>query len=771
MAKRCVLQSVLLMSASIAALLSPSGTAAAQRRSITIGAMDLSAALNEIVRQSGDAIAYDPDAVPGRRSAPVHDAPDALSAVGMAIAGSGMSVYVNPEGVITVVQDIVVTAGRDEAETSFRVNGAQSSNRSGKSLRELPQGTQVVTSALIRQQQVITLNDALRNSAGVVNNLGNVQGTPSFTIRGSVAGALQNGVASNGSTTPVDTIERIEVLKGPAAILAGADNLGGVINLVDKRPSADPILDMLLQYGTFDDRKIVVDASNALNDSRTLSARVIGVQAGSERSFGGYRGRREKVLAPSLRYKTGTADYIVGLNTSSTVKPLENFRILNPVEPGRFLDTAGRLGERDQGFRNDVTRFYGSAEQKVASWLTLVARGSHTRDRLRARLIAPAGYADPDDFYSLLAFNQSFDNRQRITSVDSYARLEFTTGPLKHTVTAGYSYVKSSFASFNAPSTEASLLFFDPRNDNSGLIVTRAPVERSFRSDSRQQGYYIQDFVDIGPLHLLAGIRRNKFTSTTTVYGFNEDLASDPAVTKADTPNFGAVFDVTKNVSVYGNFSKGFSPTFGLTCDGQPIGVPDSQNLEAGLKADLFSRRLSFTASAYRLREGQTTIDDFACSLPDRVRSVGGIESKGVELDLNGQITPGLSVSASYTFADYRFQDSVAQFGTVPSARYRHKYSAYVTYDIRNGALQGLGLAGGVFGNGKSFVDFDGQLPLPAQVQLDGNLIYRAGPAMLNLGVKNLTNRRLNAVSSNPTYVAFLQPRTIMATLTYSFFK
>jgi len=743
----------------------------AQSRTIDVVAMPLADALNAIASQTGTRIAYDPDAVPGRTSSPVKGAANARDAVETALQGTGLQLTVEPDGHMTVANDIVVTAQRDEAETSFRVDGAQSSNRSGKTLKELPQGTQVVTSALIRQQQAITLNDALRNSAGVVNNLGNVQGTPSFTIRGSVAGALQNGVASNGSATAIDTIERIEILKGPAAILAGADNLGGVVNLVDKRPSADPILDVLLQYGTFEDRKIVVDASNALNDSKTLSARMIGVQAGSERSFGGYGGRREKVLAPSLRYKTGTADYVVGLNTASTVKPLENFRILNPQEPGQFLAATGRIGEGDQGFRNDVTRFYGSAEQKLASWLTLVARGSHTRDRLRARVIAPAGYADPDDGNALLAFNQSFDNRQQITSADGYARVEFTTGPLKHAVTAGYNYVKSSFASFNAPFTETSLLFIDVRDDNSGIALTRAPVERSFRSDSRQDGYYIQDFVDIGRLHLLAGVRRNKFTSSTIVYGFDEDLVSEPAMTKADTPNLGAVFDMTSNISVYANYSKGFSPTFGLTCDGEPIAVPDSQNLEGGVKADLFSRRLSFTASAYRLREGQTTVEDFACPLPDRVRSVGGIETKGIELDLNGQVTPGLAVSASYTFADYRFQETVSQFGTVPSARYRHKYSAYVTYDIRNGPLQGLGVAGGAFGNGRSFVDFNGQVALPAQVQFDGNLIYRAGSAVFNVGVKNLTNRRLSAVSSSPTYVAYLQPRTILATLTYRFFK
>ena len=767
MPNRSVLQSILLAT-SVASLVVPVGVAYAQTSAISVNPMPLSAALDEISRQSGTKIDYDPDAVRGKTSAPVVNATNVMAAVSAAIKGAGLSMVSGPEGVITVGHDIIVTARRDEAELSFKVDGAQSSNRSGKSLKELPQGTQVVTSALIRQQQSLNINDALRNSAGVVNSLGQVQGTPTFTIRGQPSTALQNGLSSGGGLASIDTVERIEILKGPAAILAGADNLGGVINVVDKRPSAEALLDLLVQYGTFDNKKVAIDASNALNESKTLSARIIGVQAGSERSFGDYRGRREQVIAPSLRYKTGTADYIVGLNATSRREGFENFRVLDPLDPTRFLDVPGRIGPRGQGFDTSSTRFYGSAEQRVAPWLTLVARGAYTREGLKGRYIQLAGFPNPAST-NIVAFSSSLNSRSRTTALDTYARFNFRTGPIKHTVTAGYAYSKSNSMSFQQSSDPFfnNMIRFDILSDSSNLPLPGPAEVPSYRSVAAQNGYYIQDFVDIGRFHLLAAVRRTVVKTQGTNFAFG---GSSRDRSSATSPNFGAVFDVSKAVSIYANYSKGFSPaSVSLNCAGDVLPIPSSENIEGGAKADFFRGRLSVTASVFQLKENNLTNYDSTCPLPNRYELTGGIQTRGVELDANGEVLPGLNVSASYTFADNKFQDE--NFGTVPPALFRHKYSLYAVYELQKGGLEGLSIAGGIFGNGRSYIDRNGQISLPPQAQFDGNISYRFGKAQLNLGVKNITDRRLNAVSFNPVSVALLQPRTVTATLIYNFFK
>jgi iron complex outermembrane receptor protein len=746
--------------------------AQAQEHAITVGQMPLPDALNEIARQSGRTITFDPDAVPGKISARVTNARNALSAVKAAIKGTGLAVSVNPDGVITVGNDIVVIATRDEAETSFRVDGAQSSNRSGKSLKELPQGTEVITSALIRDQQALTLNDALRNAGSVVNSIGNVQGTPSFSVRGNVSSALQNGVAVGTGATSIDTVERIEVLKGPSAILSGADNLGGVVNIVDKRPSAEPILDLEVQYGSFDDKKIVIDASNALNDTKTLSARIIGVQAGSERSYGDYMGRREQVIAPSLRYKTATSDFIIGLNATDQRSAFPNFRILNPATNNTtFIDLPGRIGPRDQGFHDVTTRYYASAEQRITSWFTLSARGSYTTDSLEGRIYAPLGFFNPDSPTTLFAFAQSINNQQSIRSGDIYGRLKVTTGPLKHTVSAGFNHSSLKFSSFQQDNSINTLVSFDVLADNRNLPSPGPAEIPSYSLQTEQNGLYIQDFIDFGRLHVLAAVRRNKYKTSIEFFGTGSSGPDVPQRAAQTTPSFGAVFDLTKSVSIYGNYVKGFSPNFSLSCNGDTLPNVESVNIEGGMKADFFAKRLSATVALFQLRQNNTVIPDFMCATPDRYTSRGGTQTRGVELTLNGEITSGLGVNASYTFSDYKYQIPDEVFGTIPPALYRNKYSLYLAYDIRSGAFDGFRIAGGVFGNGRTYVDSFGQISLPPQAEFDANVGYKLGRATFNLGVKNLADRKLNSIATSPAYVAYLQPRTVTASLTYSFFK
>ena len=143
-------------------------------------------------------------------------------AVAQATRGLPVAIDVNDAGVITVLNDVVVIARPNEAETSVLVRGSTSSSRLGQSLRDQPRNTQVISAKLLERQQAQTLSEALSNAGGVVVNSATVQGGVSFTVRGFDSNGAVNGLPSSssamfaaGSTLPLANVERIEVLKGP----------------------------------------------------------------------------------------------------------------------------------------------------------------------------------------------------------------------------------------------------------------------------------------------------------------------------------------------------------------------------------------------------------------------------------------------------------------------------------------------------------------------------------------------------------------------------
>jgi hypothetical protein len=188
----------------------------------------------------------------------------------------GLNVAILPgaDGGLSVVGDIVVTARRDEAETNVLVRQASTSDRTGLSLREQPRNTQVISAKTIEEQQGLSVVDALQNAGGVTAQANNYAGNPSYTVRGFYAAGLVNGLPG-GAAQPIANVERVEILKGPDAILSGFGSLGGNINVVTKKPSAEERLTASMDAGSLGLVRGVIDANNAINADKTLSGRVV----------------------------------------------------------------------------------------------------------------------------------------------------------------------------------------------------------------------------------------------------------------------------------------------------------------------------------------------------------------------------------------------------------------------------------------------------------------------------------------------------------------
>lgn len=742
-----------------------SAAAQEQAASISVPAMPLEAALRSIADQSGTAIAADPDAVAGKRSRPVQGAASAAQAVEAVISGMNLTSVPNPNGGLMVVADIVVTAARDEAETSVLVRSTSTSSRLGESLREQAKNTQVISARVMAEQQVRTIPDALRNAGGVVVNTATGQGGTTYSVRGFSSGGLVNGLpgAANGGvaagvTQSVANVERVEVLKGPDAILAGVDNLGGAVNIVAKKPSADPYFYVSAETGSWGQIRGTLDATSAITDDRKLSARIIATAADADRNFGGYRGNEDYLFAPSLRYKSDHTDITVGVTATDQIFGQTPFVPVNP-ETNELFDAPRNkpIISPDQYIRIGTTRYYGEATQDVTPWLTLSARGQHEKLNLNINFYSVAFVASGDGLLGLL--NGQVRQTGESDALDAFARIKLSTGPVDHTLVAGYTYVRNVTTAFSASATD--FIFYNFLTDSNPPPLARIDTT-DYRSTNSQNGLYAQYAAKFGGLKLVAGVRHNKYTTGISFPG--GDPSRDSA--SATTTNFGAVYDVTDNLSLFGSLAEGYSPTFVL--DRNLAKLPDtrSRNLEGGIKLDLMHDKLFLVASYFRLRQSNLIISDPAD--PGFSIAIDGQEGKGIDLSLTGEVVKGLQVQASYTHSSYK-PLTPSPFGNVVQGQPRDQYSLYASYsrEVANDVTAGLG--GGIYGRSKATVDSFGDFYVPASLQVDLNGFLKLGALDINLGVRNIFDRTNYAISYTPQFIPYMEPRNWRLTIGYRF--
>lgn len=737
--------------------------ATAQARSVSLPAMPLDQALRQIAAETGEQVNIDPDAVRGLTSRPVVNARNAADAVRQATRGLPIARQKAADGSTTVANDIIVTARRDEAETSVLVRSATTSSRLGQSLREQPRNTQVISSKLLKDQQAQTLTEALANAGGVVVNQATVQGGVSFSVRGFSSNGSTNGLPSAaggsfaaGASQPLANIERIEVLKGPDAILLGGDSMGGTINIVTKKPSAEERLYASVDTGSFGLIRGTIDANRSISSDDRFSARIVATAATADRNFGGYRGNEDYLLAPSLRFKNGVTDIIASLSTATQIFGSVPYTVLSPVTRQPFNSAFSRpvVGGREQFARIGTTQYNLEVTQKVTDWLTVVARGQHVDTSFKLAQYSPFALLAPNGQLLLSASGVNQTSNQDV--VDSYARATFDTGPFSHKIIAGYTHVDSRVVALNA--------------NNGGMFVYNfltptAPVRPlatsfSFSNSSvrKQDGFYGQYLIGFWKVHLQAGLRNNKTDLSSTV------VTTQRFKTSITTPNYGAVVDVTDKLSVFGTLAYGFLPTFNTGVGGIRLPDVETRNAETGVKWDLFGDRMILNASWFEISESNRirTIAGFPTATP-------GVRGRGIDLNLSGEPIPGLSIVATYTRTDYKFLSFDPRIGGIVNGQPRDLYSLYSSYRHKFSDDVTAGLGAGITGKSRSAVDNLGVYYLDGTFQADLNAFMTVGKFEINVGVRNLTDRQNYLPTITPTYVPLGEPRSWRLSVGYRF--
>ncbi|ESA33713.1 hypothetical protein N836_20645 [Leptolyngbya sp. Heron Island J] len=631
---------------------------------------------------------------------------DAAPTAAVSTAADGLTLSITP-GVAQV----------DEAEETLRlvVTGEEGSRyvepntatatRTDTPLRDIPQSIQVVPREVIEDQQVITLGDALRNVSGVVRSERIFNGEQ-FIIRGfNASTALRDGFRLNDGGRvgflELSNLETIEVLKGPASILAGSINPGGAINLVTKQPLSEPFYNLEFQAGNRGLISPSIDLSGPLTTDGRLRYRLNALYRNQD-SFRGFDTDDERFfVAPTMSWQIGDrTDLTVYLEYLDDERPGD----LGLIALGdEVADVPGDLvvGELDDIAREETLRVAYQFEHRFSDRWKLRNGFSFFRSDASSEIITALSVLDETTGDILLAssFNDSVE-----TALDLQTNVvgEFNTGSIEHQVLLGVDLFRNVL-----DDNDIRFDFFSPFPFN-----VFNPVYGTFPRSDREDtpllnlqdirddglGIYLQDQVTLlDNLKLLAGVRydtiEQEVTSSPT---FLNPTSSESTINEdAFTPRIGVVYQPIEEVSLYGSYSTSFLPNTATTVEGELIQPERGKQFEIGARAELLEGRLTANLALFDI-----TKENVATADPDNFGSsvaTGEQRSRGIELDIAGEILPGWNIIANYAYTDAEITDDEdGNEGNRLTGVPENNVNLWTTYDIQNGPLDGLGFGLGI---------------------------------------------------------------------------
>ncbi|MGI0493622.1 TonB-dependent siderophore receptor [Alkalinema pantanalense CENA528] len=672
-------------------------------------------------------------------------------------------------------EEIVITA--DQAP-SYRVPSASTATGTDTRILDAPVSIQVVPKDVIRDQQATRLEEVTRNVSGVTFSGENFGRGGRFSIRGfDDAPVLRDGFRNYGfsqATPEVANLEQVEVLKGPASILYGEIQPGGVLNLVAKKPLANPFAELELQLGRRNFVQPRLDLSGPLNSEGTVLYRLNALFQNND----GFRDYEKNIIrsfvAPTLAIKVNPqTDLNLSLEYLSEDRPAD----LGIAAVGNKVGNTRReqiVNEPDDNVSTNYVNVGYNLEHRFNPNWKIRNAFRYTFYGYDYNVIALPLFVDNAGFVD--RFYASQEGESRSYTMQTNVVGQFATGGLEHTLLFGVDLNHSDTREFSVldPTTLTTLDIFNPVY---GQLAKPNEADlfdfggRSLKSD--RLGIYLQDQIAIQKnLKLLLGVRYDAVTQKAEALpGLAVDANETEITSTAWTPRFGILYQPTESLSFYGSYSRSFTPSANTTVNGDPLEPERGEGWEVGVKTELFNKKLLATLAYFDVKKQNVAVPD--PDFPLSFISSGEQRSRGVELDLAGEILPGWKFIASYAYINAEVtQDSDSSlignrlFG-VPE----HSASLWTTYEVQQGSLQGLGIGVGFNYVGDRQGDLDNSYQADGYFVTNAAIFYRRNNWRLGLNFKNIGNvnyiESVQNVRASRNY--FGEPFTVIGSFSVQF--
>ena len=647
---------------------------------------------------------------------------------------------------------LVVTG---ENEDDYRVPNASTATRTDTPVLDIPASIQVIPQQVLEDQQVTRLDEALSNVSGVTFGGTFVNTSLNFNIRGFDAPTLRNGFRDFGGFTGVSptitNLERVEVLKGPASILYGEVQPGGLINLVTEQPLSEPTYELAARVGNRGVFQPQVDLSGPITPDQRLLYRLNASYFHDDGFTDFDQDIEQTFVAPVLAWQ-------ISERTNLTINA-EYLNDQQPFETGLVAFGDGVvdvpfdriISEPDNFTDSELFRIgYDLKHDFNEQWHIRNAFEYSNRDLQNVSAL-------PLDFDETTGFVTRFPSQQELDtenfSLQTNIVGEFATGSVGHTLLAGVDLNRTEDSEvtgfdFFTPS------FLDIFNPVYGLVTIdedNLPLFADNDIQTDRLGIYLQDQIDITDnLILLAGIRYDTVEQETTNNPTDLNPIGSETTQNDDawTPRVGIVYQPVDFLSLFASYSQSFTPNPGTTAAGDPLEPEEGEGFEIGIKAELLEGDLLATLAYFDItRQNVATPDPLD---PFSSVATGKQRSQGVELDIVGEIMPGWNIIASYAYTDARVtEDNVIPDGNGLFNAPEHSASLWTTYEITSGELQGLGFGAGFNFVGERDGDLDNSFVLDDYFLTNAGVFYRRDNWRFALNAKNLFDVDYIAASNN----------------------
>ncbi|MFO1393973.1 MAG: TonB-dependent receptor [Steroidobacteraceae bacterium] len=647
---------------------------AAQAQDLTfdIPAGDLNAALTAYSKQTGQQVVFKIDDLKGKTTPGVHGAMTPEQALTALLAGTGLKVQKDPSGAIAIFPAEAVaggasdkTAGDDQKleeviVTATAVSQIYVTSRSGTRLdtdpMNLPISVSAVQGDLLQQQQARTLTDVLNNVAGVdVSGYGNV------TMRGFGASLARNGTIETGTfingadPRPTVSVDRVEVVKGPEQIMQGnRGGIGGLVNVITKRPEANPYAYLGAAGGSDGYWRLDADVNDTLlgDETNRLMGRLIGSSSGAGETSVGYDGASSGFASAGLGWENTDWGSNLGVvyeynSTSTPDSPLvatQNGRLHSGMKEWAFGANNAFYASR----QNSIDAIY--SQRLWQDWTLNV--NYIWSDTARKQRGTTAFLVAPDTMSAFTSQGRGWTTDSNSNNLKLDIRGSLNTGPVEHKLLLAYDDNTAD------DTRNAGLIrkgFYT--TDLSTGVKTFDPAPRIVPASYGtydESGLLLVDQVNWEAWSGLFGVRWVSFDSSTRFGSNAPDKQSDDAT----LPQYGLVYRITPDVSLYASGGEGFQSNASLLdVDGKSIPNETSTQYEGGVKALLLNQRVAVTLALYRIE--QKNLANIVAVTPDEdlvYTTIPGLTSKGVELEVSGQPIRGLQMRANFTYTKQEYQ-------------------------------------------------------------------------------------------------------------------
>ncbi|MEX0312821.1 MAG: TonB-dependent siderophore receptor [Allomuricauda sp.] len=628
-------------------------------------------------------------------------------------------------------------------------------------LVKLPQNIQVINSKLLEDQQVTSIMDGVIRNVSGVTMLEHWGHFARINMRGFRLPAFRNGINVQDSWGPLsedmNTVERIEFVKGPAGFMMSAGEPGGFYNVVTKKPTENFLANASVTAGSFDFYRGTVDVGGKLSNNGKLLGRFNAMYQSSDTHRGGEQTTRYNI-APSVTYHiTDDTSITSELNLQQAEAFIGSAYVFGPVSEG--------YGSLDRGFRFTDTNypatdieemtFFVNFSHKLSEKWSLESQFSHLRYDQEGNSTWLASFADNGNAVRYISV---WDALSLGNYVQAYLNGEFSTGNISHKVMGGFDYSQKEYwADFGQSGVidnpAAPFNIYNPVYGNTVLPEFDRSVDVKFRENVYNYGlinrsFYAQDeiaFFDGKARLTLAG----RYTNLTTIGKSENDTQF--------TPRAGLSIDILPSLTTYALYDQSFLGQTGIDRNGNTFDPVEANDIEGGIKKTFFDGRLKTTLGAYIITKENVLVVD-----PENTNfsiQLGEVQSKGIEFDLQGEITPELNLILNYanTNVEITKDTNPDNIGNRVSGHAKHLTNGWLNYNFaKTSPLKGFSASLGYqYQVDRSTWSWgaDNESELPNYFRLDGGISWQNDHLRIQFNVNNILDEYLYSGSSFANYL------------------